>query len=679
MRPDRTRTVRRALLALVLVVSGAVAWSLRRASPTAPPPRPSASGAASQGTTVSDLSFMRFKEGSREISIRAREMLGREGEAQKLSGVEVSFPYATGGRSGTATITADECLYQADPMRASFKGNVKVRTDDGLELDTDGLKYWAKEQRLFSRDEVRFRRGPVSGSSNGMDYDEETGLVLHAAVKIHMEDAAGPPADVESSQAVASKQGTIEFNDGVVVRQGGRELTSVRLLLTLSEDRSYVERAAAIDEVFVRSGAGEAVPGAPAAQSGTREMRCRRLNVAFRGKGVLKAASCVNGASLDILPGTGDPPEKRRVTAPLLSYLFDEQGQLTGVEGVPGRLTSTRVPPMAVLTSEPVPPATLPARRVQSERFTATLDPASGLVRHATFEGGVRFSEPGRRASAQKAVLDDAAGLVTLTGGEPRVEDDAQGGDLRGKEIRIGTRSRAVSATDGVRHTIPRRARGGAAGPALPLSGDEPTIVLCRQFDYDPATKSARYKDNALMRSGADEIRAPLIVVDQPGDGKGRLSATGGVQSTLHPKTKKGADKPAEPVSARSRELLYEEAARRVVYTGDVEIRQGDLITKSPEAIVLLGADGRTMEKLLAGSPVELRQGTKKANGERATYTPADETLVLVGEKVVLEDADRRLEGRVLTFQSGSDRIRVDGREEVRTEAVFKRQVPPKP
>ncbi|MFN8091384.1 MAG: hypothetical protein U0599_04010 [Vicinamibacteria bacterium] len=48
-------------------------------------------------------------------------------------------------------------------------------------------------------------------------------------------------------------------------------------------------------------------------------------------------------------------------------------------------------------------------------------------------------------------------------------------------------------------------------------------------------------------------------------------------------------------MSARSRPL-YEEAARRVVYTGEVEIRQGDLITKSPGAIVLLGADGRTME-----------------------------------------------------------------------------------
>ena len=39
----------------------------------------------------------------------------------------------------------------------------------------------------------------------------------------------------------------------------------------------------------------------------------------------------------------------------------------------------------------------------------------------------------------------------------------------------------------------------------------------------------------------------------------------------------------------------------------------------------------------------------------------------------------RRLEGRILTFQVGSDRIRVDGREEVRTEAVFHRKESPKP
>jgi lipopolysaccharide transport protein LptA len=120
--------------------------------------------------------------------------------------------------------------------------------------------------------------------------------------------------------------------------------------------------------------------------------------------------------------------------------------------------------------------------------------------------------------------------------------------------------------------------------------------------------------------------------------------------------------------------MVYEEAKGRVVYSGDVEIRQGDILTKSPEAVVLLAKDGETVDKLLAGEPVEVHQGIKRANGERGTYTPANETFVLVGEKVVLHDADRRLEGRMLTFEVGSDRIRVDGREEVRTEAVYRRK-----
>jgi lipopolysaccharide export system protein LptA len=110
-----------------------------------------------------------------------------------------------------------------------------------------------------------------------------------------------------------------------------------------------------------------------------------------------------------------------------------------------------------------------------------------------------------------------------------------------------------------------------------------------------------------------------------------------------------------------------------------VEIHQGDIVTLSPRAVVTLTKDGGDVEKLVAGDPVEVRQGVRKANGQQGTYTPADETLVLVGEPVVLQDVDRRLEGRVLTFEVGGDRIRVDGREEVRTEAVFRGKEPTKP
>jgi len=234
-----------------------------------------------------------------------------------------------------------------------------------------------------------------------------------------------------------------------------------------------------------------------------------------------------------------------------------------------------------------------------------------------------------------------------------------------------------VAASENVRHTVTRKGKAGAPGL---LGGEEPAVLLCREFEYDPATRTARYRENALLRSGRDEVRAPTIVLeDEAGGGRRRLTASGGTTSVLHPRPQKGAVKEPAAVEARSREMVYEESANRIVYTGDVEIRQGDILTRSPEAVVTLTKDGGAVDRLVAGAPVEVQQGARRATGERGTYTPADETLVLVGEKVVLQDVDRRLEGRILTFEVGSDRIRVDGREEVRAEAVFKRKETPNP
>jgi hypothetical protein len=91
------------------------------------------------------------------------------------------------------------------------------------------------------------------------------------------------------------------------------------------------------------------------------------------------------------------------------------------------------------------------------------------------------------------------------------VADDAQGSVLSAKQIELATRTHDLTAEGSVRHTISRRPP--RPGGAHPLGGDEPTVLLCRHLDYDTATKTARYRENALMRTGQDEIRAPLIVL----------------------------------------------------------------------------------------------------------------------------------------------------------------------
>ena len=119
----------------------------------------------------------------------------------------------------------------------------------------------------------------------------------------------------------------------------------------------------------------------------------------------------------------------------------------------------------------------------------ASLDPVTGAVRDAVFEGSVVFDEPGRKAWAGHSAFDAATGTLLLTR-DPRIVDEAEGSELRGREIRIGTRTRAVSASGNVRHSVAgKKGRGGA---------------------------------RCLRRPGADGVRLPRVRV-RPGHAHGAL------------------------------------------------------------------------------------------------------------------------------------------------------------
>jgi lipopolysaccharide transport protein LptA/LPS export ABC transporter protein LptC len=683
MRPERTRTVRRALVVVLVGVTGAVLWSLRR--PGKPPATPAPAAGAAQGTTLGDVSLLRFREGSRQIEVKARAMSGRQGAAVQLEGVEVKLPYVSGERKETATITADRCLYEAERERASFRGNVKVVTSDGFELESPSLDYRGDEGTVKSPDEVRFRKGRASGSGRGLEYHRAGGIVeLHENVHFHIEAETGPPTEIEAASGrLVRSERRARLLGGVGVRQGGRELHSQELRLQLSPDLEEIERATAIHDVDLRLGEGETMPGGVEPEGGEKRLRCRKLHVVLRPGGVLAQAFALKGATLDVLPGRHDPQEKRRLASRVLQFAFDEQGRLVRLVARAGYNTGRRT----TLVSEPLGPGQgREPWQSEGRMLVALFDPASGEVRSGDFEGGFVFEEPERKAWARRATFDAAASRLTLTG-DARVQDEAQRSELRAARIELDTHSHAMHAQGGVRHTLQRSVKGKSL-----LGREEPAVIASSLFDYDPGTKTAHYREGAVLRSGLDEVRAPTIVLEEPAEGRRRLTASGGVTSILVPRkeqgqaketgkqaTQKETPKEKAPIETRSRDMVYEEEKGRIVYTGEVRIQQGDITTSSPEAIVTLTEDGGDVERVNAGSPAEVRQGARVATGERGTYTAKDETLVLVGEKVELKDVDRRIIGRILVFQVGSDRILVDGREETRTEAIFKRKEPPKP
>jgi LPS export ABC transporter protein LptC len=665
MTRPRLHLLQGVLLASAATTVVAVGLSLRARPRPAPSPSARVTDAARPGTSrMDDLVFRKLdKDGRERFVLRAERMLGQEQEDLRLRGVSLSFPYLARGESGSGSITANACLYTPALQKAVFTGNVVVTTEDGLEVHTESLVYRGDKGLARTESALRFKRKQVSGSATGAVYQAEEGVLeLLADAVVQVADEHGPTLVVRGQHAVAKREeNTLRFGGDVLAERGGDSLSSQDLVVYFTPEQAF-DGFSAMGEVKLRSIAGSSLPGLAGSGRGRglRTLTCQRLHVSVRSDQSLDVATAGPDAVLVLMPGPGEAPEQRRVEARILTFQFDEKGRLSEIHGQKESL----------LAIEALPPAQAPPRTLASRSFTARLDPETGETRIAEFNNDVVVHRGGQTATSEDAWFDRDKQRLTLTG-DPELAD-ADGGRLSAEKIEIGTVTGDVTASRGVRHLLGRNA---ARRPGLLQRREAPSLVTCGTFSYEARSLITRYLDGAVMRSGNDEIRAPLIRGLERPDGSRRIAALQGVVSVFHPRTAPG-QKSAAPVEVRGTQMVYDEGERQLVYTGEVGIRQGDLVSHSPTATATLSADGSEVETLVAGEPVEIQQGTRTVTGTRATYVPVEERLVVVGEKVLLKEPGRDLTGRSLTFHAGDGRILVDGHEEVRTESILRKQSP---
>jgi lipopolysaccharide transport protein LptA/LPS export ABC transporter protein LptC len=662
--PVALRNLRRGLLASVCLVGVGVAWSLRRPAASVPP-SPEAS-AKPEAARTEKLYLRRFKGDREVLSVTAREQTGQEHEEQFYKGVEATFAYTSQGQPSTGKITADKGHFTPATTRILFEGNVHVFTGDGFELTTESLIFRGDKNIAKTDAPVGFSRKALRGTARGLVYGAEEGLLeLPADVVVNVQEPGEPASQIRAGRATVSREDkTLHFEGGVTVTQAGDLLKAKRFEMEFGEDQT-IQRAHAIGDVDWRS-AGGAPPGTaapPANLRGPRHLTARKLDLWFVGNGRLREATAGPDASLTIAPRT-QAEEERRLKAKYLTFRFDDQGRTEGLLAFKDVFFDT------------TPPAGggQQARSVSCTRLDARMNPVTGDPTVIEFKKSVVFRQGSRHASSQSAYYDGARSTLFLMD-DPELVDEAEKSHLSAKAIDLAVRTGDLVARQAVRHLVEAR-----PGNSHGFMGDQasPFLVTSRSLEYTAATRTARYREEALARSGKDEIRAAEIQL-QESDQMRRLDASGGVTSVLHGTSKTGDTKPS-PIEARSKEMHYDEKGREVVYRGEVSIRQGQVTMRSPQAVMALSADGGAVEKLEAGEPVEVEQGDRKAVGRHGTYTPDTETMVLVGEKVRLTDPKQEIEGRSLTFRVGDDRILVDGQEQVRTQTVIKsRKEPPKP
>jgi LPS export ABC transporter protein LptC len=666
----RTRLLRGGLLVAAAAVTGSIAWTLRRPPAPAPaPPAPLPAGLASGAppTRMDDLVYRNLKGGHESFVLRAHQMAGREQEQVDLQVVNLRFGYVRDGQPGHGTIDADECLYFPAKQEARFQGHVKLVTEDGMQLESERLVYAGEAGNASSDRPVQFRRNELSGRAQRMDYEANAGrLNLDGEVFLRLEDRGQGAAEIESASAtLLRQQGELQFQDDVRLRRGGDTLTAEQLTLYGQEDE--IERMAAVGKVHLRAtsdtlpGLGAPGPATASKRPGPRDLHCHRLDVKWRSDHSLENAAARENAVLVVLPAPGEASERRTLKGSTLAFRWDEQGRITELQGQKD----------VEFVGEPLPPDTASPRRLKSRNLVAALDPESGAVTSAEFNKDVEFERGMQKARGGHAEYSAREGVLQLQE-EPSLIDTEQASRLEAETIELLTQSSDARARYAVRHTIEKRA--GNAG-TFPGAADDTTVITSRLFDYDSKTKTARYREGALLRSGKNELRAAEIRRIDAVEGQRRLEAQGDVVTLLRTKPNPGEPEQA-PLDGRSQELYYDEAKHEILYKGDAVLVQSEVRTKSPQAKLTLSEDGSELQRLEAWDPVELRQGTRISHGQKGVYTPGDKTIVVTGDKVDIKDEAQQqtAQGRKLTFYVGDDRILVDGREETRTETTMRRK-----
>jgi lipopolysaccharide transport protein LptA len=308
-----------------------------------------------------------------------------------------------------------------------------------------------------------------------------------------------------------------------------------------------------------------------------------------------------------------------------------------------------------------------PRKRRHSRRRSIPGGHPAGRALHGNFD----FTDGPMRAVSNDASYNVTAGTLALTGKEitPEIRDESL--TLLAETIDVTLDPRKMTAKGNVRSTLlpPKKAAANTPATKRPaLLGDkDPVSILSAALSYDEANKIAEYTGQTRLFQGATSINADKLTLDET---KGDLTATGKVITNLEITNKQAeAGAKPKPTIGRAETFTYADDTRMATYTTNAQFDgdQGHLSAAKLE--LQLAKTENALERLVGTGAVNATVDKRTVTGTQLTHSPADEKYVVFGAPVRMVDADcQETSGKTLTFWKASDRVLVDGNNEVRTQ-----------
>ena len=649
-----------------------------------------------------------------DYEITFDRQLTYQGGRTKLMGVRLVVKHKDGR---DFTVTAKEAEAGENQRVLQMTGDVTLVASDGFEMVTTAATCDQDAGIIRTDSVVSFKKNRMNGYGTGVTYHQKDDVLkIDKEAHVEMHDADNNVTlDFDSDTATLDRtQDLLTLQGNIYVLREGQKMETDHAVAHMDAEDQYI--------TFLELRGNARVEGTGGSLDA---MSARDIDLTYGDEGKVLQRVVLNGMAAIALTGQNGAPG-RSITGESVELNVAPDGSLlraTSRENVRLALPATEGTPSRSIQASALEATGQEGKGLTEAQFTNKVEfreqrdtpDAMRVVRsqglhvaltdssigEAVFSGGVAFDEQRLRAAAADMRYDPDEGALRLSGsdgaGGPCVADDQIA--IAAQSIGVVIESRKMTATGLVKTALHPAAKTCGLEPAkgktrddnskLPglLKQDQPANVNAGALEYDGSAGRAIYRMDATLWQGETSIRADTIALDQQ---KGDLTATGSARAALALDTGTSI--------GRANEIRYEDARHLVTYSPlliapavpraagaspvapavamqtQLSGPQGEL--RADRIEVILAEGGGRLDRLEAYTNVTMQidPGTptrRTATGGRLTYRAADEQYDVAGTAaapVKVAESCREITGKTLTFYKSTDRIIVDGNEEIRTE-----------
>ena len=236
--------------------------------------------------------------------------------------------------------------------------------------------------------------------------------------------------------------------------------------------------------------------------------------------------------------------------------------------------------------------------------------------------------------------------------------------EISANEIILDTEKNNLEATEEVKVIL----KPGKSENAMGFFSQEKLIFIAAdKMRYSAEQERFLFSGGIKSWQEKESLLTDQLLVDQR---TGKIECVGQVKSVFPYESKNSQDQGSVEISANK--MSYDPDSKSITFSGACSLKTGE-VKMTSQTIKILFKEGQTeMQQFLAEGKVIIAQQQSEGRGEEAQFDVENETIVLLGNPVLIDKDKGRTEGDKLTFFLADDRIVVENQGQERSLSVIK-------